>query len=519
MKRLLQLSLFLSAAQAFGAIPAAPLMTLYQFNGPAQTPYYAIDTFQRSGTAVPAGSLAQGSSVVPCLVIRNGQPLTDSSGTPFVGFEVIVDASRATPESTELFRTVSAARRDMTVGNHHCDTSVAYVIDSRNLYALNKPPVFEPPVMASAEGEVDDTRYSSESDQIIRAFHNSPQCAAVNAELVGRRPALQQGWTQFAAANAGRWSSAALSRARHLDFTMRTTIFEAHLERGCNAYGTCERNIIALSIRNRAREACKPSQGCSYAGDFEGVASKVTQYNIWDEYLTQISGLTACYLRRDLAKMPVAASGADQAGIEKYKKYHAIYTHNLPDIERVLFGDDRDLTAVFPGSLLADLKTLRHYYHAPAMGKCFPEQPRVEYMTAAFARDGDNFVMLVNTRIEVGQKSGEGYLFRDVSVEEDDERDTLVMSDRYRGFVVDGRKVTLRAAADCLPYGIPRSCRVESVGRYRKVPGWLSAGNALEIHCNVPARDEQCLSEPGPVIQVSVGAACDTQMRPVGRVP
>jgi len=49
MKRLLQLSLFLSAAQAFGTIPAAPLMTLYQFNGPAQTPYYAIDTFQRSG--------------------------------------------------------------------------------------------------------------------------------------------------------------------------------------------------------------------------------------------------------------------------------------------------------------------------------------------------------------------------------------------------------------------------------------------------------------------------------------
>jgi len=34
---------------------------------------------------------------------------------------------------------------------------------------------------------------------------------------------------------------------------MRTAIYEGHLDRGCNAYGACERNIIALSIRNRAQ--------------------------------------------------------------------------------------------------------------------------------------------------------------------------------------------------------------------------------------------------------------------------
>ena len=77
MKRLLQLFLFLCAAQAFGDIPATPLMTLYTFNDPIETPYYAIDTFARSGAELPAGTLSQGSSVVPCLVIRNGQPLTD----------------------------------------------------------------------------------------------------------------------------------------------------------------------------------------------------------------------------------------------------------------------------------------------------------------------------------------------------------------------------------------------------------------------------------------------------------
>ena len=116
--------LLLASSQAVADIPATEVMTVYRFNAALEIPYYGVEAFRRSGTAVPAGTLTQGSSVVPCLVIREGRPLTDRSGTPFVGFEVVVDSRRATRESTEQFKTAVAARRSMTVTNHHCaDTS------------------------------------------------------------------------------------------------------------------------------------------------------------------------------------------------------------------------------------------------------------------------------------------------------------------------------------------------------------------------------------------------------------
>ncbi len=147
-------------------------------------------------------------------------------------------------------------------------------------------------------------------------------------------------------------------------------------ERGCNAYGACERNIVALSIRNRALERCFSREGCASRGDFVGVASTVSQYNIWDEYLTQISGLTACYLRNDLATDP------------KYAKLQAMYAQNVGDVQRILFGTDADLLELFPGVSLDDVKRTAHYYHAPAMGKCFPQLEGVEYMTGAVATQG-----------------------------------------------------------------------------------------------------------------------------------
>ena len=75
-------------------------MTLYRFNGDLNLPYYDIERFQSAGAAGPAGTLAQGTTLIPCLAMRGGRPLTDSSGTPFVGFEIVVDPRNATPEAT-----------------------------------------------------------------------------------------------------------------------------------------------------------------------------------------------------------------------------------------------------------------------------------------------------------------------------------------------------------------------------------------------------------------------------------
>ena len=52
---------FAQVAQA--AIPATPVMTVYKFDGPATVPYYRADGF--TGPGSPAGSLTQGTSVIP----------------------------------------------------------------------------------------------------------------------------------------------------------------------------------------------------------------------------------------------------------------------------------------------------------------------------------------------------------------------------------------------------------------------------------------------------------------------
>jgi len=390
----------------------------------------------------------------------------------------------------------------MTVGNHHCPESTRNVVDVRKLYALGKAPSFDPPRSVPAPAP---KVALGELDEIVRAFHASSACEMANRDLMGRREALQQAWSAFTAASAGRWPAASLSRARHLDFVMRTVLYEGHLGRGCNAYGACERNVIALSIRNRALELCLNGQGCRSPGDFEGVSATVSQYNIWDEFLTQTTGLTSCFLRPDLADRP------------NYARLQRMYEQSSGDVERILYGRSDELPTVFPGNSLDDLTRVRHYYHPPAMGKCFPNHERVEYSRGAAPRRGEDFALIANTRIAVGERRGSGYLFQQALVEDDGDRDVVTQLDRYPGYVIDGRKVTLQPASRCSPYGTSSSCRFEQVGRYRKTPSWLSAGQPLQLNCRVRARGEDCQGAI-TVETIQVGGACDKSMQPVAGV-
>ncbi|HRX71632.1 MAG TPA: hypothetical protein P5329_10745 [Candidatus Competibacteraceae bacterium] len=517
-KFLLLFPLIFILSPAWARIPATPVMTLYQFNGKLEVPYYDIESFAKSGASRPAGYLAQGTSLIPCLVVRSGRPLTNRQGTPYVGFQIVVNSRTATPVDTEVFKTALQQRRNLKVTNHHCDAAVQHVISIQKMYALDKAPFFDPPLPTGVNRAIPQRKYHSELDQIVQAFHNSTYCAAANRRLIGRRHALQHAWEQFISVQQHSWPRQALQRARHLDYAMRTAIFEGHLDRGCNAYGACERNIIALSIRNRARESCaKKGQGCRFRGDFQGVSSRVSQYNIWDEYLTQISGLTACFLRQDLGYDASTTGNRHSYNVAYYDKIQAMYRQNLPDVERLLFGDDHDLQALFPGVPLRNLKDLRHYYHAPAMGQCFPQHDRVEYLSGAVARNGQNFALIANTRIHVDQRTQGGYFFRDFVVQRQPDRDVVRVVDRYPGFIVDGGKVLLGRSSVCPPYGIPRGCQFKTIGRYRKTPSWLKAGTPLALTCRIQDRGEQCQAQ-GVLQKVTVGGICDTQMRPVAGV-
>jgi hypothetical protein len=509
MRILLILFTLFMASTAWAAIPATPLMTLYRFNSAVDIPYFDIQTFWQAGPSAPAGTLPQGTSVVPCLVVKNGRPLTDDQGIPYVGFQVVVNPRTATPADTERYKNALGERQSLLVANHHCEAGVTHVIDVRNLYAMTKAPFFDPPLPADSGKKTIQPR--GELDQIVRTFHNSTHCDGANRRLLERRASLQRAWDQFIRDHQNRWPNETLQRAKHLDYTMRTAIYEGHLERGCNAYGACERNIIALSIRNRGDESCSKRQGCGAPGDFQGIATKVSQYNIWDEYLTQTSGLTSCFLRDDLA-------GEGSAASRNYSKLQQMYAQNLADVQRILFGDDRDLAAIFPGNSLEDLKKLKHYYHAPAMGKCFPAHDRVEYMSGAVAGKGNDFALIANTRIQVDQQTNGGYFFRNFVVQEDPSRDVIKIADNYPGFVVDGRRVSLKkTTVRCAPYGIPNGCRFDEIGRYRKTPPWVTDGKPLEVLCRIADRGAQCQGRETTSI-AKVGGACDTEMRPFAGV-
>lgn len=484
------------AAQA--AIPAAPVMSLYKFNGPLTVPTYRIGA---NAPGPQAGTLTQGTALIPCLVVRNGRALTDAKGTPYVGFEVVVDSSRAAGQSaTRDFERALAAQQGKRVQNHHCGPGVSRVVSVRDLYQLEKSPFFDPP--GRGDQKAAERAGKSTLDKIVRSFHNSPQCASVNKRMTGRRAKLASAWDSFIARNKGQWDATTLARAKHLDYAMRTAIFEGHLDRGCSAYGACERSTVVLSIRNRAVGQCLRRQGCSFPGDFQGVASDVSQYNIWDAYLTMISGLTACYLRTDLEDK------------DFYDRVQAMYAQSVDDAERILYGGDGALQTLFPGNSLGELTEMRHYYHPPAMGKCFPQHNRVEYMSGAVAENGPDHALIANTRIQVGERVGSGYRFKELRFEMKDRGDDIRIEDNYPGFVVDGRKVRLGGGGGCTAYGVSPGCSFREVGRYRRTPSWLSAGRPIALNCRIEDKGESCRGG-GRTRSVSVGGACDVDMMPV----
>lgn len=503
---LLSLLVGCRAPLAWAEVPATGVMTVYRFNGPSELPYYAVEDLMRGRAPTPAGHVPQGSALVPCLVVHGGEPLTDPSGTPYVGFEVVMDPRTATREATSAFRTAVDARRGLRVPHHHCPPGTRFVMDVRDLHRLERPPLFDPPSRPQAAGTLPPA--TGPLDAIVRAFHASPQCASVNERLLGRLARLRSAWDRFAVEHAARWPAEQIARARQLDLAMRTALFEGHLDRGCSAYGGCERLVIALSIRNRARH-CRRGQGCRRPGDVEGVATAVSQYNIWDEYLTQVSAITSCFLRPDL----------DAAPDSVVARLRPMYAQSVDAVARILFADDDTVGGLFPGVPLPTLCTLRHYYHPPAMGACFPDHPAIEFISGAVARRGDDFVLLANERVHVDAAVAGGYRFRTVRVRPDAERDLVEIEDRYPGFVLDGRKVTGVRPTGCRPHGLPSTCpSPPPAGRHRRVPPWLSAGTPLALSCRIADRGASCTGDP-VMRGVVVGGACDREMQPVANVP
>ena len=231
---LLILSLLATDDLASRGIPPTPVMTPYQFNGELAVPTYNLRSFLRHGPTRPSGKLTQGTALIPCLVMRQGRPLTDRSGTPYVGFSVALDPKKATHLGVERLKTLRQERKGQRVPNHHCEGEVQQVVSVRRLIARESVPHLEPPVLQSMPRN---SQSSSTLDAIVRAFHNSQQCIEANRSVLRRRESLQRAWGEFIENNLETWPRQLLERAKGLDYTMRTSIYEGHMDRGCTAYG------------------------------------------------------------------------------------------------------------------------------------------------------------------------------------------------------------------------------------------------------------------------------------------
>jgi hypothetical protein len=123
----------------------------------------------------------QGTSLIPCLMIRNGEPLTDKDrARPMSASRSWSIRARRLSASTEVFKRAVAERKELQVRNHHCAASVRNVINVRELYALEKAPFFDPPRSGGRSGSAGG---ASELDRLVRAFHDSSECASVNARV------------------------------------------------------------------------------------------------------------------------------------------------------------------------------------------------------------------------------------------------------------------------------------------------------------------------------------------------
>jgi hypothetical protein len=492
-------------AEAAWAVPAAPIMTPYRFNTRRATPYYSTVSVMSQKTPKRVGVIEQGTPLVPCVPLVNGQALHSSSGTPYVGFSVLLDIKKATAQSLELLGKRRLEQSRLQVLNHHCPALPKHVLKLKTLILAKSALVIEPPLSDLPSKKKVLLGKTSALEDVVRAFHASSQCVMAQSSLLDRRLSLKSAWSSFAKAHAAVVDKAKMSRARSLDMVLRTSLFEGHLDRGCSAYGACERNIIALSIRNRALGRCAAWQGCREKGDFEGVATSISQYNIWDIYPTQVSSLTGCFLRKELSRDP------------HYAKLQNMAAQSLGDLEAILFGDETRIAGLFPDNAMRQLKRLRHYYHPPAMGKCFPQHPRVEYISGAVARSGSNYVLIGNSRVSIGLKKTQGYLFKSFKWKSQARDDKIEIVDDFPTFYLDPSDVSLRQSRACTPYGVLPGCKFESIGRYRKPPYWAKSGKTLRLKCRVNSADASCAA-PMTLSEVEVGGVCDVDMQPISGV-
>lgn len=275
--------------------------------------------------------------------------------------------------------------------------------------------------------------------ELIRAFHDSALCSAVNAQVDtngdSRRVLFLKAWDDFITAKAGHHcersstdeACLAPNRARELDILTRTAVFEAEPPNTkipaeqTAARSRCEIDVILLTLRTRAfdptcaksKAGTRPTKfGCSFTGDFVGVCTKPNELNIWADLDTLNTRVTGCFLRSDAETLTWKDKGGRKSFMARREQYFETLKRSIrvTDPSRPLdemFDISSTAKTLEPREKKRLLGLTRFYYHPVGMAKCDPATyDQSAFVAAGYAIKGEELFLLMGTRFVPQSKDG-----------------------------------------------------------------------------------------------------------------
>lgn len=402
---------------------------------------------------------------------------------------------------------------------------------------------------------------------LLQEFHNSMDCLEAEIQFGGRKAAFLKSWEKFnkirlAKRRAGEDPQSlkkALDRAMEIDVLTRTAMYEADSRRGCSSAGLCEKNIILLSLRNRAREQGYCRNNSSQYPPGVCVAIPEDQYNIWSEIYADRTYMTSCFLRRDRQVGVPPQEEAEWVDSDQKLQYRGqieVFKVTAALATKIIASNDQGIDEQFR---LQDFEgqqssysanALFNYYHPPAMPACYSNLDKVYQVPEAFVECPDSmgspvYIPIRGEKILLETDNLEGQLsfnlMKPVDARQVQDSSPEIVPDRetFKGCTIDARRIPPRLPVDpakpCNAFGLPQFLadaillgrngipgapdQCESppkITYYRRVPRWrFAAQKTPQVICAaVEERGVQCQNKPVSA-SAKMGGVCETRMLPV----
>jgi hypothetical protein len=260
--------------------------------------------------------------------------------------------------------------------------------------------------------------------QALRQFHSSI-CTAAGP---GKQELFLK-WDAFIRSKSDARAQQVARNAFHIDITARTILGEAQtdallwdpskiqkLENKVfhKEASRCQRDLLALSIRNRGHSKKFGEFRHKYAGDFAGAAADPDQYNVWKHTSDSNYRLTSCFLHTADAYQKARESKDSQ--YKRKRSYFADMAERFPRVfgmdlnegapppadpaylERLFLADPK--VEMPPGERVAKLGRFMHYYH--------PNNKGLQYSDASEMIDDVRYGTVENGYVRVIHVAADG---------------------------------------------------------------------------------------------------------------